>query len=1207
MRAPRFLAPYREAAKIASILEVIFSRSTYQIWVEDPSKKERGWTFIQLDEEKNLRNAFCDCHSQDKQGGCVHLAAAWHKIFGGKGRALHERFTLSPWCELTWFFAEKLGFDATDLERVEKDHFVGKEKKEVVLDWEGEGVEEELFNRPIEEEENSIKFSNLSEQEISRWRDGRPSFKLRYELSFWSDLGKKMFLIQDRGEEYEISFRYSSKGIPNWIQITFPHFQIGFSLDEKGLIELIPTLSTVRSPLPVFGFREAAIQNIIFLPEKGELIIEASEKTDGIKEKKQGIQIGQWLFVPDEGFYTLQSSHQKRVLKEDAIGRFLDEFLPAARALLKETPLHEEGIEMQMGLHLSKQGELTGKAYFEVEGDSNQAQFFGDWVYREGKGFYRLLSLPWPSREFIVKKREMGTFITQYKTVLNTIPGFTIHPMSLEGEVSFRVLPNGSLFFEAPPLHERGMQEFLPWVYVKDQGFYPRSSSFKESKVQPGKIIPSPAVSPFIRENEEELRLIPGFFSSHSPIGKVGIKAFSDEEGILHIDMHYEKKEAYRDRPLVIYQEFVFSPGEGFCHLVLPSHLIGKREYPFLISEKERDIFLEEEWKELLSAALDVEPSLIPPQQLKLILKQEDKDHLRYVSEQGEVDPLFLCLVMQQGKRFALTPAGLLDLQEPRFYWMKSWVEKLHKKQKIKLSTLELLRIHAFDALSTSFEGTLRERLKQLLDFIPPSEPSLNGLKANLRPYQWTGLKWLWGLYHQGLSSLLCDEMGLGKTHQSMALMVAIQNLHQEQKKEKPRFLVACPTSVIYHWQDKLKEFTPDMKVLTFHGKERKQAIVKEDYDLLLTSYGILRRERDLIGQLSFSCAVFDEIQLGKNQESKLHAALLKVRTEMTIGLTGTPIENQLRELKSLFDIVLPTYMPNATDYRQFFVNPIERGRDFERRNLLKRFVDPFVLRRKKEDVLQDLPEKVEEITTCALLPDQARLYQETLEQSRHSILQVMEDRLSPVPYLHVFALLSRLKQICDHPAVFARSPQDYKNYSSGKWERFKELLEEARESGQKVVVYSQYLMQLDIIEQYLKEQKIGYVGLRGSTKDRGTVVKRFQTEPKTEVFVASLQAAGLGIDLTAASVVIHYDRWWNAARENQATDRVHRIGQNRGVQVFKLVTKGTFEEKIHSMIERKAKLLEEVVGVDDQDVVKRLNRQDILELLQDVEITEAE
>ncbi|KIC71711.1 putative ATP-dependent helicase YwqA [Neochlamydia sp. TUME1] len=447
--------------------------------------------------------------------------------------------------------------------------------------------------------------------------------------------------------------------------------------------------------------------------------------------------------------------------------------------------------------------------------------------------------------------------------------------------------------------------------------------------------------------------------------------------------------------------------------------------------------------------------------------------------------------------------------------------------------------------------------------------------------------------------------MGLGKTHQAMALIAAIIN-HGEKQKQKGNsyFLIICPTSVIYHWQDKLAQYLPNLRVSTFYGTHRSLDEFQEHYDILLTSYGVWRIEHQLLSKISFELAIFDEIQIAKNYRSRLYATLAHVNAHMRLGLTGTPIENHLRELKSLFDLVLPTYMPGEKDYREYFVKPIDKKQDLKRKALLSRLINPFVLRRKKENVLNDLPEKTEEISHCGLTESQAILYNNVVEQSRQVVLDKLTHGSQPIPYLHIFAILSYLKQICDHPACYLKTPSEYKLYQAGKWDLFIELLKEARESHQKVVVFSQYLNMLDIIQKYLEERHIGFAAIRGSTINRGEQLKRFNEDPQCEVFLGSLQAAGLGVELTAASVVIHYDRWWNAARENQATDRVHRSGQTRGVQVFKLVTKGTFEEKIDKMITRKGKLMEDIVGVDDHRLLKQFNRDEIIELLQNVNPT---
>lgn len=256
-------------------------------------------------------------------------------------------------------------------------------------------------------------------------------------------------------------------------------------------------------------------------------------------------------------------------------------------------------------------------------------------------------------------------------------------------------------------------------------------------------------------------------------------------------------------------------------------------------------------------------------------------------------------------------------------------------------------------------------------------------------------------------------------------------------------------------------------------------------------------------------------------------------------------------------------------------------------------------MRRKKSEVLTDLPEKIEELAYCDLSIEQQEMYRASAMQMRDTVCADLKDQARPIAYVHVFSALSKLKQICDHPSLVLGDVSAYASHESGKWDLFVELLAEARGSGQKVVVFSQYLDMLAIIETYLKKKGIGFASIKGSTRDRKEQLQRFREDPACEVFVASLLAAGVGIDLTVASVVIHYDRWWNPAKENQATDRVHRIGQNRGVQVFKLMAKHTIEERIHALIEKKKGLLEDVIGQDDADQIRYLNREELIQLFE--------
>jgi len=248
--------------------------------------------------------------------------------------------------------------------------------------------------------------------------------------------------------------------------------------------------------------------------------------------------------------------------------------------------------------------------------------------------------------------------------------------------------------------------------------------------------------------------------------------------------------------------------------------------------------------------------------------------------------------------------------------------------------------------------------------------------------------------------------------------------------------------------------------------------------------------------------------------------------------------------------------------------------------------------------VLTELPAKIEDLRTCRLSDDQVKLYRDAVDKRGRDLMEALENDGQPVPYMHIFALLNLLKQICDHPALVEKDTDNYDRYRSGKWDLFCELLVESLDSGQKVVVYSQYLGMIDIIAAFLQELKVNYVSLTGKSRNRGKIIQRFNEEPDCRVYIGSLRAGGTGIDLVAASVVIHYDRWWNAAKEDQATDRVHRIGQRRGVQVFKLVTEGTLEEKIAAIIDKKRKLQDSVVKEDDPGLLKTFTKQELVELL---------
>ncbi|MFO7553945.1 MAG: DEAD/DEAH box helicase [Desulfobacterales bacterium] len=555
-------------------------------------------------------------------------------------------------------------------------------------------------------------------------------------------------------------------------------------------------------------------------------------------------------------------------------------------------------------------------------------------------------------------------------------------------------------------------------------------------------------------------------------------------------------------------------------------------------------------------------------------------------------------------QRYVATDEGWIDVESPKFSPLDTLFERISDTSQpientgIRLSRMDVFRLAAGqEDNSVAFTGDADRVsvLKRLYRMQPSVElPELEAMSSRLRDYQKRGTEWLMFLFENGFGGLLCDDMGLGKTHQAMALMMWLR----ERKEVAEPFLLVCPTTVISHWHRKLGEHAPGLKTAVYYGGDRDLTAVIEGNDVILTSYGILQRDVSHIKQASFSIAVFDEIQNIKNRETKTYRAAEIVRAHIKLGLTGTPVENTLADLKALLDVTVPGYLGTEDHFLHRYLIPIEQDRNGSRREELSRLISPFILRRLKGTVLEELPEKIEDIRICELSDDQIKLYREAISRRGSDLVKVLQEASQPVPYLHIFALLGLLKQICNHPSLVEGTVKDFGRYQSGKWELFTELLSESLDSGQKVVVYSQYLKMLDIMESYLTEQKVEFAKLTGASRNRGAIIDRFNTDSDCRVFLGSLKAGGAGIDLVAASVVIHYDRWWNAAREDQATDRVHRIGQQRGVQVFKLVTMGTLEEKIAAIIEKKRNLMNGVVKEDDPELLKSFTRRQLLDML---------
>lgn len=490
-------------------------------------------------------------------------------------------------------------------------------------------------------------------------------------------------------------------------------------------------------------------------------------------------------------------------------------------------------------------------------------------------------------------------------------------------------------------------------------------------------------------------------------------------------------------------------------------------------------------------------------------------------------------------------------------------------------------------------EGWLQQVLQRLRSYPREVEiPEPAGFTGELRPYQRRGVAWLAYLRQLGLGACLADDMGLGKTIQAIALHLYVRNAEQNgsgpNSKHCPTLLI-CPTSVLANWQHEIERFAPGLRTLIHHGNNRLSGdeffAATEETDFVITSYGTTRRDIDLLEQCDWLDIILDEAQNIKNPGAKQTQAVRRLRARNRIALTGTPVENRLVELWSISEFLNPGYLGKYERFRKQYIVPIERYNDGERAAQLRRLVQPFLLRRLKTDpaVISDLPEKNEMVVYCALSAEQRKLYEATL---RDSFAKLQESSGIQRRGL-VLGLLTKLKQICNHPAQYQkeRSEQiDFENFRqrSGKMSRLYEMLEEVLAAGDRALIFTQFVEMGELLRTYLNEALgTDILFLHGGTSatQRHHMVQLFQSDDGPPIFILSLRAGGYGLNLTHANHVFHFDRWWNPAVENQATDRAFRIGQQRNVQVHKFVVAGTLEERIHDLIESKQQLAENIVG----------------------------
>lgn len=467
-------------------------------------------------------------------------------------------------------------------------------------------------------------------------------------------------------------------------------------------------------------------------------------------------------------------------------------------------------------------------------------------------------------------------------------------------------------------------------------------------------------------------------------------------------------------------------------------------------------------------------------------------------------------------------------------------------------------------------------------------------IQADLRPYQVTGYKWLRTLAEHELGGILADDMGLGKTLQSI-VFIASAILENKKQASKPHCLIVCPTSLTYNWLDEIENFAPFIRSTVVSGspQERKEIIEKyKNYDVLITSYPLIRRDISTYETIDFHTVIIDEAQFIKNDASLNAKSVKRLRAKHRFALTGTPIENSLSELWSIFDFIMPGYLHSHSRFVEVYEKPILKE-DKEALEDLHQHIAPFILRRMKKDVLTELPDKYESKILTDLSEEQKKIYLSYLENIRSEIHTELSQGGLDKSRMKILAALTRLRQICCHPSTFLENYQG----GSGKLDLLMELIPEALANEHRILVFSQFTSMLRIIEEELKDMNIPYFYLEGSTptEDRNEYVKRFNNG-EGQVFLISLKAGGTGLNLIGADTVIHYDPWWNPAVEEQATDRVYRIGQQNKVHVLKLITKGTIEEKIFKL-QRKKKDLSDSVISSKEVFINTLSREELEEL----------
>ncbi len=599
---------------------------------------------------------------------------------------------------------------------------------------------------------------------------------------------------------------------------------------------------------------------------------------------------------------------------------------------------------------------------------------------------------------------------------------------------------------------------------------------------------------------------------------------------------------------------------------------------------------------------------ILPPPDIHFDFSLPDeKDQLFFEQDYGHLSPRMITAylrALQRDESFFRRPDGSFQQVDTRYRPLFQQIMETLDFWQIRpsggLQQLPAYRALALHHLLQQYPDagplTISENLKQLINHL--NEPGSlrfrtpQQVSALLRPYQKTGFRWLCTLDYYGLGGILADDMGLGKTLQTIAFITYIW------QKYKRNAIIIAPTSLIYNWASEFERFAPHLSVAIIDGnRQQRNELLQNNKDkaCLITSYSLLRRDIDAVQPLHFGCCFIDEAQNIKNPDTLNARSVKQIQADRYFALTGTPIENTLTELWSIFDFILPGYLHSQSQFQNYFEWPITRDQNEDRMTSLRHMISPFLLRRMKTDVLQELPQKIETRSICDMTDEQRSLYQDFLDRSRRDLSQELKVSGFARSQIYILALLTRLRQICCHPGLFIR---DYDG-GSGKLSMLDELLADSFAGGHRVLLFSQFTQMLDIIRTRLEAQNETPLYIDGQipAEERLRLVDRFNGG-EGRIFLISLRAGGTGLNLTGADTVIHFDPWWNPAVEEQATDRVYRIGQENVVQVIKLYTRHSVEEKIYRLQERKQKLVDALIQ-PGQNLLSKMSLDEVLSLFE--------